>query len=49
MNSTVKIHPISVLFLFAVASGLCFLVPVNPPAVEVNSSSSTIAHLALTP
>ncbi|MDJ1179208.1 hypothetical protein PJF56_10055 [Roseofilum sp. BLCC_M91] len=46
MNSTLKIHPISILCLLSAIAGLCWLVPINPPAVEANDSSTPISYLA---
>ncbi|MBP0041663.1 MAG: hypothetical protein J7545_06785 [Roseofilum sp. SBFL] len=46
MNSTLKIHPISILCLLTAITALCWLVPIDPPAVEANSSSTPITYLS---
>lgn len=46
MNSTLNIHPISIICLLTVIAGLCLLIPINPPAVEANSFSTPISYLS---
>ncbi|MDJ1168481.1 hypothetical protein PMG71_03460 [Roseofilum sp. BLCC_M154] len=46
MNSTLNIHPISILCLLMAIAGLCWLVPLNRPAVEANPSSNPLSYLS---
>ncbi|MDJ1181875.1 hypothetical protein [Roseofilum casamattae] len=47
MQSKLNIHPISIILLLAIASTICFLIPVDPPVVEANESSKPLSYLAL--